>query len=350
MICLRAPALLSPPNLKQFLSLRFIAPHQSRGITKMASSAAEIDQDQLASFHAHLKQSKRVLALLGAGISASSGLPTFRGAGGLWRTHNAISLASPGAFNEDPGLVWQFYNYRRHMALSVQPNAAHYALAELAKKMPGFQTLTQNVDGLSPRAGHPPGQLKLLHGTLFEVKCASELCGYREANFTDPVVPALAIPTSGEDPTTNDALEAKRKDLDISDINVPLPRLKAKDLPQCPICQNNLLRPGVVWFGEKLPSDVLLKIDLFLDGRDENGNEQDIDLIMVIGTSAKVYPAAGYIDEARARGAQVCVVNLDTNDAPHSGWRDGDWLFAGDAAVIVPELLKPVIGEVKATA
>jgi len=99
------------------------------------------------SFAAHLQSSKRILALIGAGLSASSGLPTFRGAGGLWRTHDATSLATPEAFSRDPGLVWQFYSYRRHMALKAQPNKAHLALAELARKHPGFLALSQNVDG-----------------------------------------------------------------------------------------------------------------------------------------------------------------------------------------------------------
>lgn len=103
------------------------------------------------SFSAYLQSSKRILALLGAGLSASSGLPTFRGAGGLWRTHDAMSLATPEAFNADPALVWQFYNYRRHMSLKAQPNKGHIALAELAKSNDGFMTLSQNVDGNSKR-------------------------------------------------------------------------------------------------------------------------------------------------------------------------------------------------------
>lgn len=227
------------------------------------------------------------------------------------------------------------------MALQAAPNAAHYALAELARKMPEFMCLSQNVDGLGPRAGHPESSLQLLHGNLFDLKCSSRACNYFEKNnFTDPVVPALAIPTSGEDPTSNEARQ-KAKDLDISDINVPLPKLKPADLPQCPKCQDHMLRPGVVWFGESLPGNVLSNVNNFM-----NGGEK-VDLIMVIGTSAKVYPAAGYIDEARYRGARVCVVNMDTNDAPRSGWEKGDWLFQGDAATIVPELLKPVIGNVE---
>lgn len=106
-----------------------------------------IPQADLESFTAHLQKSKRIMALLGAGLSASSGLPTFRGAGGLWRNHDATQLATPEAFDADPGLVWQFYSYRRHMALGAKPNKAHYALAELAKKHSGFITISQNVDG-----------------------------------------------------------------------------------------------------------------------------------------------------------------------------------------------------------
>lgn len=111
----------------------------------MASSS--VKPKDLESFQNHLRDSDRVLALCGAGLSAASGLPTFRGAGGLWRSYDAVSLATPDAFAKDPGLVWQFYSYRRHMALQAQPNLAHYALAELARRKKGFLTLSQNVDG-----------------------------------------------------------------------------------------------------------------------------------------------------------------------------------------------------------
>jgi NAD-dependent deacetylase sirtuin 5 len=109
-----------------------------------------VPQKDLESFQQHLNNSTRILALLGAGLSASSGLPTFRGAGGLWRTHDATQLATPEAWARDPGLVWQFYNYRRHMALKAKPNPAHYALAELARRKEDFVTLSQNVDGKYP--------------------------------------------------------------------------------------------------------------------------------------------------------------------------------------------------------
>jgi NAD-dependent deacetylase sirtuin 5 len=118
----------------------------------MASSTTRpsvVPPKDLESFQEHLNKSTRILALLGAGLSASSGLPTFRGAGGLWRTHDAVQLATPEAFQANPGLVWQFYSYRRHMALKAKPNSAHYALAELARKKEDFLTLSQNVDGSS---------------------------------------------------------------------------------------------------------------------------------------------------------------------------------------------------------
>lgn len=121
-------------------------------------------------------------------------------------------------------------------------------------------------------------------------------------------------------------------ELDISDEQVPLPSLSVDLLPHCPKCKEGLLRPGVVWFGEPLPSQALDAVDEFL-------NAGPVDLILVIGTSSKVYPAAGYVDEARAKGARVAVVNMDRNDVGRSGLKKGDWLFHGDAGVIVPEIL-----------
>ncbi|KAK7186433.1 DHS-like NAD/FAD-binding domain-containing protein [Paraphaeosphaeria sporulosa] len=311
----------------------------------MASSASRpgvVPQQDLESFQEHLNKSTRILALLGAGLSASSGLPTFRGAGGLWRTHDATQLATPEAFSADPGLVWQFYSYRRHMALKAKPNPAHYALAELSRKKESFLTLSQNVDGLSPRANHPEESLKLLHGSLFDVKCSDFFCNYLEKNnYTDPIVPALAIPTSEEDPTTTSALASR--ELDIADENVPIPELSYKHLPKCPKCKRGLLRPGVVWFGEMLPEKVLDDIEEWIQKKDP------IDLIMVIGTSAKVYPAAGFVDRARAKGARVAIINMDKNDVPASGLAKGDWFFQGDAAQILPEILSSLIGELKET-
>ncbi|RVX73513.1 hypothetical protein B0A52_02401 [Exophiala mesophila] len=299
----------------------------------------------VASFVNHLRSSKRICALLGAGLSASSGLPTFRGAGGLWRTYDATDLATPEAFQSDPALSWQFYSYRRHMALNAKPNRAHLALAELARRNPQFITLSQNVDGLSPRAGHPPDQLKLLHGNLFDVKCWDEYgCGYyRQNDFNDPIVPALALPddpAQAPDAQLKAAVKQKHallKGADISDIAIPIPKISRQQLPQCPQCNKNLLRPGVVWFGESLPQQVVQSVSAWFDQPDK------VDLILVIGTSSKVYPAAGYTQVARQKGARVAVINMDPADA--TSLTNQDWFFQGDAAVIVPDLLKSVIGE-----
>ena len=132
------------------------------------------------------------------------------------------------------------------------------------------------------------------------------------------------------------------KELDISDDRVQLPQIPHEELPQCPKCGDGLLRPGVVWFGESLPSKTIKAVDKFID------EPRNIDLILVIGTSAKVYPAAGYVDEARAKGARVAVINMDRTDMPggRSGLRANDWFFEGDAAKILPQILEPIIGDI----
>ncbi|RDW75166.1 DHS-like NAD protein [Coleophoma cylindrospora] len=289
-------------------------------------------------FRTLLKGSKRVLAWL----SASSGLSTFRGAGGMWRNHDATVLATPEAFEEDPGLVWLFYSYRRHKALQAEPNPAHYALTELARRMPGFWCLSQNVDGLSTRAAHPSAQLKLLHGSLFDIKCFNERCGYIERdNFNDPVHPSLAI-TSEEDPRMDAAGTANEtSDSSAGAQTGRTSKKSSKDqtiptsqLPHCPSCRTGLLRPGVVWFGEALPVNTISEISNFIA-------QGPIDLIMVIGTTATVYPAAGYVDVARRKGAKVAVFNVDGADlGSATGLGQGDFLFVGDAAETLPSALK----------
>ena len=129
--------------LRKTTSLVFVHKPRSRTLSSMGT----LKQGDLQAFTEHLRYSTNILALCGAGLSAASGLPTFRGAGGLWRSYDATELATPHAFAANPGLVWQFYSYRRHMALKAQPNPAHRALAELARRKRNFITLTQNVDG-----------------------------------------------------------------------------------------------------------------------------------------------------------------------------------------------------------
>lgn len=247
------------------------------------------------------------------------------------------------------------------MALQARPNPAHYALAQLAKAKSGFVTLSQNVDGLSQRAGHPASQLHLLHGSLFDVKCTSFYCNYfQHDNFTDPIVPALAIPQESVQPnpsstdvtgaeatsslygamqSANNGSQASR-DLDISDAGVSIPQIPPSQLPKCPHCRDGLLRPGVVWFGERLPEVTLQAVEKFIE------DSEKIDLMLVVGTSARVHPAAGYVDEAREKGARVAVINTDIADTPGGGLEEDDWFFEGDAGVILPEILKSVIGEI----
>jgi NAD-dependent deacetylase sirtuin 5 len=192
--------------------------------------------------------------------------------------------------------------------------------------------------GLSQRAGHQSDKLHLLHGSLFDVKCNDFFCQHFESNnFTDPIVPALATPIDETDYTTNEARAIK--ELDLADMNVHLPEIALHDLPHCPKC-NALLRPGVVWFGESLPGTVLQVVDDFIS------SSSKIDLIMVIGTSASVFPAAGYIQAAQDKGARVAVFNVD-GDLPAHGLGENDWMFQGDAAVLLPELLKPLIGQLQ---
>lgn len=297
-----------------------------RSVSSLDSMAPSTSIDE---FQDLIKSSDRILALCGAGLSAASGLPTFRGQGGLWRNHDPTSLATADAFEHDPGLVWLFYAWRRHLALQAGPNAGHHALAELARKKENFLCLTQNVDQLSPRAGHPGEKLHNLHGSLFDIRCFDE-CGYVDKdNFKNPLCPALEAASAVDAPAG--------QGLPLLDPLVPVPKIDVqKDLPHCPNCKDALLRPGVVWFGEGLDSDMLNEVDQWIwKGR--------IDLMLVVGTGAQVYPAAGYINKAKkGMGARVAVINPDPDSA--KGLNDKDFFFQSDAAAILPQLLSKVIG------
>ncbi|KAK8086394.1 hypothetical protein PG994_001368 [Apiospora phragmitis] len=326
-------------------------------MSDMTPPTPGLNPKEVADFHNMLKQSKRIVAVLGAGISASSGLATFRGTNGLWHGQDMMQVATPAGFRRDPGLVWQFYAYRRHAALQARPNPAHYALAELARRVcPGCVTLTQNA------------QLKQLHGNLFDLCCFDAVgCGYVEKdNFKDPLTPALDTTRDeaaamgriepGSKPKANGMLLAgiARKNAQIlgekgeeqpgarprpmCDIRLSS-GLSKEDLPQCPQCKANILRPSVVWFGEALAESTAQEAEaLFAE------DTEPIDLCLVIGTSSKVWPTAGYAEKARKKGARIATVNIDAGDA--KGLRPGkDWVFVGDAAQVLPELLKPVIGD-----
>lgn len=291
----------------------------------LPTGTLEIPLDLYASFVEHLKSCSRILALFGAGISAASGVPTFRGAGGFWREHDATELATPEAFNRDPSFAWQFYNYRRHLALKAKPNRAHVAFAKLAEKKPDFLAISQNIDMLSQRAKHPAENIQPIHGSLFDLKCTDPLCTYVHLdNIIDPLVPDLEFD----------------EEHDISDVKVPLKDIPLEKLPRCPRCQS-LLRPAVVWFGEPIPRHAVDRIHKWLDGG-------KVDLMLVVGTSAKVWPAANYIHAARVAGARVAIFDIDEPemDEPITRLREQDWFFKGDAGAVIPDVLKEVVGVV----
>lgn len=223
-----------------------------------------------------------IAVLTGAGISAASGVPTFRGSDGLWRNFRAEDLATPEAFARDPKLVWQWYDWRRGLVSACKPNPAHIALTELQRQNPRFKLITQNVDGLHDLAG-TEGALKL-HGDLWHLRCTG--CDHRGMSREVPLV--------------------------------PLP-------PLCPQC-GGLLRPDVVWFGEMLDEQV------WQDARENAGQ---CDLFLVIGTSAVVQPAASLPMEAHSSGAKVIEVNLEPTPLSASA----DLSLLGTAAEVVPALL-----------
>ncbi|KAH9894302.1 DHS-like NAD/FAD-binding domain-containing protein [Cubamyces lactineus] len=294
------------------------------------SYSEHVPSSDMPSFTATLKASKHIIAVAGAGLSAASGIPTFRGAGGLWRKYDAIGLATPQAFQANPSRVWQFYHYRREKALAAQPNPGHLALAMFSipsirhKMAPRaeFTLITQNVDGLSRRAleqiaaTHPEladevnspavqNSMLEMHGRLFDVVCTNQACRHREHNTDSPICPALA---------GTENVFAKDE---------PEPHIDEADLPRCSKC-GSLARPGVVWF-EEMP--------WYLDRIDDLVDQAD--LCIVVGTSSTVYPAAGYAYVVRENGGKTAVFNLDRSE----GDQDADFLFLGPAEATLPKAL-----------
>lgn len=213
----------------------------------------------LGRFSGRLRSARHVVVLTGAGVSAESGLATFRDPlTGLWARYRPEDLATPEAFERDPALVWAWYGSRRGAALAAAPNPAHLALARLEALVPRMTLVTQNVDGLHVRAGsRDPVEL---HGSLFRARCSREGTVHEEA-----VDQALA----------------------------------AEQVPRCPEC-GAMLRPGVVWFGERLPEDAL---------RRAMAAAGECDLFLAVGTSGQVYPAAALPGLAAASGAWVATIN-----------------------------------------
>lgn len=231
-----------------------------------------------------LRSARRVFVITGAGISAESGVPTFRGAGGWWREHRAEDLASPEGFARAPVLVWTWYGERRRNLLAVEPNAGHRALVEIERRMPGFLLVTQNVDGLHQRAGSH--RVAALHGDIWATRCLA--CGDRRR----------------EPGRVFDSLP-----------------------PRCEAC-GGMLRPDIVWFGEMLPAEPLAAIDAFLGAG-------AVDLALVIGTSALFGYIAHWAGEAQAAGALL--VEINPEETPLSGRCDIH--LRGPSGEILPRLL-----------
>ncbi|ODV84564.1 hypothetical protein CANARDRAFT_176794 [[Candida] arabinofermentans NRRL YB-2248] len=288
-----------------------------------------IPPQHLESFHDFLRSSncKTILALIGAGLSVSSGLPTFRGSGGDWKNYTSIDLATPDAFDRDPGLVWQFYSYRRHMALNAMPNTGHYTISKLSllNKI-NFLSITQNIDGLSQRSGHDPDKLLEFHGSLFSVKCTNFICSYKiNNNFDDPITKKLEFSLKDFINPNNDG-----------SYTPPIPNIDESWLPHCPDCEEGLLRPGIVWFGESLPLQLIDRADEFMI------QNKKVDLILVIGTSRSVWPASSYVEMVKEQGGNIAIFNTEfDNDLENDG---SCWQFIGDCADTLPIALEPLIG------
>ena len=234
-----------------------------------------MDEEPLQTSHPQLDRvrhslagARRVTVLTGAGVSAASGVPTFRGAGGLWRNRQAQQLATPEAFGQDPALVWEWYAWRRQVIAGCEPNAAHHTIARWSER-PGFTLVTQNVDGLHERAG-TRGVIRY-HGSIWRLQCT----GAETAGGAHPA--------------------------EWEDLRVPLDPLP----PNCPHC-GALARPAVVWFGEAIPPAAAARAAQAASS---------CDVFLSIGTSAVVYPAAGLVAEARAHGAFTVEINPETTPA-----------------------------------
>lgn len=240
-----------------------------------------------------LARSKFAIAFTGAGISAESGIPTFRGFNGLWKRYRPEELATPEAFRRDPHLVWEFYRWRMRKILRAKPNPAHYALARLEEIGVLKAVITQNVDDLHREAGTK--NLIELHGNIFRVRCTS--CDYREN-----------LKESGR---VHEFVESR-------------------ELPRCPRC-GSLLRPDVVWFGEPLPKEALEKAFNLAERADA---------VIVVGTSGVVYPAAYIPYIVKERGGRVIEVNVERSGVTPVA----DVFLRGKAGEVLPKLVELVEG------
>jgi NAD-dependent deacetylase len=237
----------------------------------------------------------RVLVITGAGVSAESGIPTFRGKDGYWRNLDPAKLATPEAFAKDPGLVWEWYRERRKRVRNAQPNPAHQAIAKLAQHAREFLLVTQNVDDLHARAGSPKEKMVQIHGDIFVTRCSR--CDFGRHDYEH---------------------EHEHESEDI-------------DVPRCPRCEG-LMRPGVVWFGEQLPWHELRRVENYLE-------DGPCDFVIVAGTTA----AFGYIIDwaLRAIASDGELVEVNPEETPLS--RFATQRVREPAAIALPRLVDELV-------
>jgi NAD-dependent deacetylase len=253
----------------------------------------------------------RTLVLTGAGVSAESGIPTFRGKDGYWRNLDPTKLATPEAFARDPQLVWDWYRERRQRIRTARPNAAHEAVARLAQRADEFMLVTQNVDDLHARAGIPAEKMVQIHGDIFVTRCSR--CEWALCD-ADRMGAAVGTGLAGARPSTagNDQ--------------------EAKDgLPTCPNC-TALMRPGVVWFGEQLSRNELERVEDFLDGG-------ACDVVIVAGTTATF----GYIVDWALRGSRDGAELIEVNPEETPLSRFATRLVREPAAIALPRIVDELI-------
>ena len=228
-----------------------------------------------------IRDAECVTVLTGAGVSAESGIPTFRGAGGIWEKYDYRKLATPQGFEDDPRLVWEWYQLRQVEMLKAKPNPAHEIIARMERHFSKFSVLTQNIDGMHARAGNR--NIVELHGSIWRMKCV--------------------------------------RDGTLISIDSPV-----KEIP--PLCQcGGLMRPDVVWFGEQLSTDVV---------EEASRAARESDVMFVVGTSAIVYPAAALPAITKNSGGLVVEINVEPTDI--TSYADAS-LF-GPAGEVLPALWK----------
>jgi len=241
----------------------------------------------------------RVLVITGAGVSAESGIPTFRGKDGYWRNLDPIKLATPEAFERDPELVWQWYRERRQRIRNARPNAAHEAIARLAQRANEFLLVTQNVDDLHQRAGLKNGEIVQIHGDIFVTRCSR--CDFSRNEYEH---------------------DHKHKHEQMQEDDV---------IPRCPKC-DALMRPGVIWFGEPLPSGETERVEKYLH-RDRCG------VVIVAGTTATFGYIIDWALRASLRGGELIEVNVVETPLTRLATR----LVREPAAVALPRIVDQMI-------